>query len=267
MSTERWTWRGARAVVTGASSGIGAALARELARHGGRVLLTGRSLPALDRVAGECDELGGAVETVAGDITDAEVQEEVVAAAVSAWGGLDLLANNAGISMNARFSEMDDEVLRQIFEVNFFAAAALTRLAWPHLVRSRGRIVVVSSVTGLVGTPTRSAYAASKHALHGLFDAIRVELRPAGVPVTIVCPGFVRSEIRRRALLADGRPQGRDDAEGRRQMAPELVARRTLAAAAAGRRLLLLGAETRMARFLSRWAPGALDAILARAGR
>lgn len=267
MSSGAVPFRGARAVVTGASAGIGAAVCRELACRGARILLTGRNLRELDRVAGECDALGGDVETVAGDLTDAQVQEAIIEAAVAAWDGVDLLVNNAGISMNARFAELQDEVLREIFEVNFFASAALTRLAIPYLTRSRGRIIVLSSVTGLVGTPTRSAYAASKHALHGLFDALRVELRPAGVGVTIVCPGFVRTEIRSRALLADGQAQGFDDAKGRRQMSPERVARRSLSAAAAGKRLVLMGIETRVARLLSRWAPAALDGILARAGR
>lgn len=266
VSLRRTSWAGARAVVTGASSGIGAAIARELAAVGARLLLTGRDLAALDRVAASCEKAGD-IETVAGDLTAAEVQEEIVARAVGAFDGLDLLVNNAGISMNARFAELDEDVLREIFEINFFAAASLTHLALPELIRSRGAIVVMSSVVGLVGTPTRSAYAASKHALHGLFDALRAELRPHGVTVTVVCPGFVATPIRERALRGDGTPQGFDDAAGRRMLSPERVARATLRAAARGRRRLLLGRETRLARVLSLLAPGLLDALLARAGR
>lgn len=262
----RRSWEGARAIVTGASSGIGAAIARQLAAAGARLVITGRSLPALDRVAHQC--MGSAdLATVAGDLTAAAVQEEVVGRAVAAFGGIDLLVNNAGVSMNAPFAELDEEVLREIFEINFFAAAALTRLALPELVRSHGAVVVMSSVVGLVATPTRSAYAASKHALHGLFDAIRAEVRRHGVTVTIVCPGFVATPIRERALRADGTPQGFDDAAGRRMLSPERVARATLRAAARGQRRLLLGRETRLARALSLLAPGVLDALLARAGR
>ena len=260
------TWHNARAIVTGASSGIGAALAATLAAAGARLVLTGRNVAALDRVAAAC-AAASEVETVVGDLTAAEVQEALVARAVEVYGGLDLLVHNAGVSMNARFAEMSEEVLREIFEIDFFAPAALTRLAIPELIRSRGAIVVISSVVGLVGTPTRSAYAAAKHALHGLFDAIRVELRPAGVTVTVVCPGFVATPIRERALRGDGTPQGFDDATGRRMLSPERVAHLTLRAAARGQRRVLLGAETRLARVLSLVAPNLLDALLARARR
>jgi short-subunit dehydrogenase len=258
---------GVRSIVTGASSGIGAAIATELAQRGARLVLSGRDLVALDAVATRCAEAGAELETVVGDLTAGAVQQELVDRAVASFGGIDLLVNNAGISMNARFAELADEVLREIFEVNFFAAAALTRLALPYLISARGRILVISSVTGLVGTPTRSAYAASKHALHGLFNALRIELSGTGATVTIVCPGFVRTEVRRRALRGDGSPQGNDDAEGRRMMTPELVAHRALAAAARRRRRLLLGAETHVAHLGSILVPRALDALLAKAGR
>jgi short-subunit dehydrogenase len=266
MSKRLRSWNGARAIVTGASSGIGAAIAGELAAAGARLVITGRDLAALDRVAAECTASTD-LETVAGDLTAGDVQEEVVARAVDAFGGIDLLVNNAGISMNARFADLDEEVLREIFDINFFAAAALTRLAIPELVRSRGAIVVVSSLVGLVGTPTRSAYAASKHALHGLFDAIRTELRNGGVTVTVVCPGFVATPIRERALRADGTPQGFDDAAGHRMMSAARVARVALRAAACGKRRVLLGTETRLVRLLSLVAPGLLEAMLAKAGR
>ncbi len=260
-------WSGRRAIITGASSGIGAAIARELASQGASVVLGGRDLIALDRVAAACIEDGGQVEAVVGDVTAREVQERLVERAIERFGGLDLLVNNAGVSMNARFAELDEEVLREIFEVNFFAAASLTRLAIPELIASRGAILVISSLVGLVATPTRSAYAASKHALHGLFDALRIELRRHGVTVTLVCPGLVATAIRQRALGADGRQQGFDDAAGRRMLSAEAVARASLRATARGKRRLLLGAETTLARALSICCPSVLEAILARAGR
>jgi short-subunit dehydrogenase len=260
-------WYGTRAVVTGASSGIGAAIARELAASGARLVLNGRNLAALDRVAATCDGVGGEVETVVGDLTGPAVRESLIATAVSRYGGVDLLVNDAGVSMNASVNDLSEAVVRALFEVNFFAAVALTQLALPELIRVRGRIVVISSVTGLVGTPTRSAYAASKHALHGFFDALRIELRSRRVSVTLVCPGLVDTPIRARALLGDGREQGFDDARGQRMLSAQKVAEKTLRAASAGRRRLLLGREMRLARFLSVVAPGLLDRVLAKMGR
>ncbi len=260
-------WRDAACLVTGASSGIGAAVARELADHGARLLLTGRDTAALEAVACVCGPGAGTVETVTGDLTDGDTRAELAAAARDRLGGLDLLVHSAGVTMNAGFAELEPTVLRRILEVNFFAVVELTRVLLPELQASRGRILVLSSLTGIVGTPTRTAYAASKHALHGLFGGLRVELRPDGVSVTLACPGYVATPMRERAFLGDGSVQGVDQAAGRRMLSPEQVARRSLAAAARRRRQILMGTETRLARILSIVAPGALDRILARATR
>jgi short-subunit dehydrogenase len=260
-------WQGQSAIVTGASSGIGSAIAAELADAGARLVLTGRRLEALEEVAGRCRELGAAVHTLACDLTAPTAREELALLARREYGALDLLVNNAGVTMNARFSELAPEVLRTIFEINFFAAVELTRLVLPDLEARRGRILVISSVTGLVGTPTRTAYAASKHALHGLFDALRVEMRDHGIGVTIACPGYVATPMRMHALLADGSPQGHDQAAGRRMLTPEEVSRRVLRAAWHRKRLVKMGTETYLARALSLVAPGLLERILARATR
>ncbi len=260
-------WNDTTAIITGASSGIGAALALELAGTGARLVLTGRRADALEDVAGACRELGAQAATVAGDLTEPVHRVALVQTARERFGGVDLLVNNAGITMNARFREMEPELLRRIMEINFFAAVELTRLALPDLVERRGRILVMSSVTGLVGTPTRTAYAASKHALHGFFGGLRVELRESGVGVTIVCPGYVDTPIRVRALTADGSEQGHDQAAGRKMLTARQVARASLRAAWKRRRLLKMGTETHLARVLSLLAPGLLEKVLDRATR
>lgn len=264
MVTRRWI--GQMAIVTGASSGIGAAIAEELSAGGASLVLTGRNAEALGEIAARCRAAGSQVSTVAGDLTEEAVRRRVVEAALDE-GGVNLLVNNAGLSMNARFTELAPDVVRRIMEINFFAAVDLTRMALKSLVEHHGRIVIMSSITGLVGTPTRTAYSASKHALHGFFQALRVELRDAGVGVTIVCPGYVATPIRERALVADGSEQGHDQAVGRRMLTPDEVAQRTLNAAWKRKRLLKLGRETKLARFLSLVAPGKLEAILDRATR
>ena len=265
MASKRWA--DLHALITGASSGIGAAIARELGRQGARLTLTGRRADALEAVAHECSGATTPPALVSGDLTSEAFRETLVSRAHASWGPVALLVNNAGITMNARFEELAPAVLREIFEINFFAAAGLTRLLLPDLRKTAGRILVISSVTGLVGTPTRTAYAASKHALHGLFNALRVELRADRVGVTIVCPGYVATPIRERALLADGSVQGTDQAAGRRMLSAERVATVALEAAWRRRRLVKMGPETRLARFLSLTAPGLLDRILERATR
>jgi len=260
----RRSWDGARSIVTGASSGIGAAVAEALACQRGRLVLSGRREDALAAVTERCRESGAEVEAVIGDLTEPGVPEQVAGAAVSRFGGTDLLVHSAGVSTSALFAEVEPAVLRHVFEVNFFSLVELTRLALPSLVDSRGHIVVLSSLTGLVGTPTRSVYAATKHALHGLFGGLRVELRPHGVGVTIVCPGYVDTPIRERALLADGSPQEVDPVAGRPMLTADQVARSTLAAASRGKRLVLMGRETWLARGLSLLAPSLLDRILER---
>jgi len=257
-------WSGRLAVVTGASSGIGAAIAEELAAVGARLVLSGRNTKAMDDVVGRYVSHGVEAVSVVGDLREDAVRQRVVNTA-RGLGGIDLLINNAGITMNARFLELEPSVIRRIMEINFFAAVELTRLTLPSLMEHRGRIVVMSSITGLVGTPTRTAYAASKHALHGFFDSLRVELRNNDVSVTVVCPGYVATPMRERALLADGSEQGSDQAAGRRMLSAEEVSRRSLDAAWKRRRLLKLGRETWLARFLSIVAPGLLDSILAKA--
>ncbi len=267
MSTTGTRWAGQGAVVTGASSGIGAALAKRLADAGAAVTLTGRNAARLEAVAAECRAHGAKVATVVGDFTDGTVREGIVATALALHGGIDLLVNNAGLTMNARFVELEPAVLRRIVEVDFFAPVELTRLALPSLRQRHGRIVVVSSLTGIVAPPTRTAYAAAKHALHGFFDALRIELRPDGVGVTIACPGYVDTPMRHHAVLGDGREQGRDQASGRRMLSADEVAAASLRAAARRQRSILLGRETRTARLLSILAPSLLDRVLARSTR
>lgn len=259
-------WSGRRALVTGASSGIGAALARQLAEDSAVLVLTGRDGGALDACAGGCRAVGAQVTAVAGDLTEASTIARL-GEVVAELGGLDLLVHNAGVTMNARFDELELAVLRRIMEINFFAVVALTKVVLPHLITAEGRIAVVSSVTGLVGVPTRTAYAASKHALHGFFDSLRIELAATGVGVTLVCPGYVDTPMRSRALKGDGTLQGFDQAKGRVMLTAQEVARATLQGAARGRRLVLLGRETRLARLLSVLAPGFLDRLMARAAK
>lgn len=197
------------ALVTGASTGIGAELCRQLAAAGVRVALLARDATRLERVAGECRAAGGEAVVVAADITVETECQSAVERTLAHYGRLDILVNNAGLSSHGRFDAIQDlSVFETLMRVNFYGSVWCTAYALPALKQSRGRIVAVSSLTGLTGVPDRSAYGATKHAVTGFFEAIRVELDDFGVSVTLVYPGFVESEMSRRALGADGAPFG-----------------------------------------------------------
>ncbi len=198
--------------ITGASSGIGEALAKVLARRGARLVLSARREDELDRVRDEIVRAGSAGADIAilpFDVTDAAALDDVVAGAEAAFGGIDVLVNNAGISQRSLALETDMAVYRRIMEVDFFAPVALTQRILPHMVaRRRGLIAVTSSVAGKVGVPLRTAYCAAKHAVTGYYDALRAELAEHGVRVATIVPGFIRTGIARHALKGDATEVG-----------------------------------------------------------
>lgn len=253
-------------LLTGASSGIGRALALALAGEGARLALVGRDAAALEAVAALARQRGGEAVVLAADIGVESDATAIVDRTVAAFGRLDLLLLNAGQDMWARLDEIaDPSVFEKLVRVNYLGPAWTTWRALPHLKASRGRIVVMSSLAGLTGVPTRTGYAATKHALHGFFDALRVELAGSGVSVTLVCPDFVLSEIHRRALGPDGRPLGASPMRESKLMTAERCAELALAAARKRRRMVLLSARGRVGRWVRMFAPGLIDRIAARA--
>jgi short-subunit dehydrogenase len=198
------------------------------------------------------------------DITDATACERAVAAVMQRFGAIDVLVNNAGISHRSGFAATGLDVIRRVMEVNFFGAVNCTRAALPHLVAGRGLIVVISSVAGYTPLIARTAYSASKHALHGFFDSLRTELEPSGVDVMIVCPSFVATRIDRNALGGDGQPVRHAQVTVGRPLTAEAAAAELLAGAASGKRLLLIGSTARQAWYLSRIAPRLYERIMAR---
>lgn len=194
-------------IITGASTGIGEELAYQLARQGAQLVLTARRLDELNRVADKARSLGASVITVAADVAVSAECKGIIDAAIAKFGRIDTLVCNAGMTMWAKFADIEDvTVLERIMQVNYMGAVYCTHHALPHLLQSRGRIVGIASLTGLVGVPTRTGYAASKHAMRGFFDSLRIELADRGVTVTMVYPGFVATGIRENATGADGKP-------------------------------------------------------------
>ena len=257
-------FRGRVAIVTGASRGIGREIVLGLARAGARVTLAARDETALARVAREVADLGSTAIVVRTDVTDAADCRRLVEASVEAFGRVDLLVANAGVSMLAAFEEVEDpEVLARVMDVNWMGSVRCAHAALPHLVAAGGRIAAVASLTGLAGVPGRSGYAASKHAMRGFFDSLRIELAPRGVSVTVAYPGFVETGIRERAL---GRGSGRGAAPAvGRVMAADECARRILEAAAERRRETRMTWRGALAPWLRLVAPGLVDRMAAKA--
>ena len=202
--------------ITGASSGIGEALAYELASRGAKLILSARRKEELERVKGNCPAPSQPnVRTLPLDLTKPEMLKLSTEAALQFFGHVDILVNNGGISQRSFAKDTLIDVDRKIMEVNYFGAVALTKLILPHfLKRKTGHLVTVSSVTGIFGTPYRSGYAASKHALHGFFDSLRAELWSDvknGITVTMICPGFIHTPITLSAVTGDGSPLGKMD--------------------------------------------------------
>ncbi len=192
-------------LLTGGSSGIGRATALRLAGHGARVAVAARTAAALEEVVREVNARGAEGLAVPTDVTDAEQCRAAVEAAAARWGRLDVLICSAGVSLRALFADCTPEVLERVFRVNFFGTLYPTLYAIPHLRRTRGSLVAVSSLTGKKGTPSYALYGASKFAVQGLYDALRRELAGGGVHVGVVSPGFVDTPLRDRVLGPDGR--------------------------------------------------------------
>jgi short-subunit dehydrogenase len=205
---------------------------------------------------------------IAADVAAPGSPATLVGATLAAFGRLDVLVNNAGITMWSRFDALSDlEVLERLIEVNYLAAARLTHAALPALRDARGLVVAVASVAGLTGVPERTGYAASKHAMVGFFESLRIELAGSGVDVTIVAPDFVRSEIHRRAIGPDGRPLGRTPMQESRIMTAEACAVQVREAMEQRERLRITSLRGRWGLRLKPFVPGLLDRIAARAIR
>lgn len=246
-------------IITGASSGIGAELARQLSAQGAKLVIAARNLDALESVKTSCAN-AAAVRVLRCDVNEKSQCEMLIADAVRAYGRIDTLINNAGVGMHSNFEDLEDpDVLDDIMRVNYMGSAYCTYFALPYIRKTRGRIVAVSSLTGKAGVPSRSGYAASKHAMAGFFDSLRIELRGSGVTVTVAYPGFVDTGIGERALGADGLPMGERAFMRSGVMTTEECCRLILQTAGARKREIVMTATARIGQWLKLIAPEFVD--------
>ena len=252
-------------VITGASDGIGAELARQLAaRHRGAasLVLAARNRDKLVEVAAQCHETGADAIVVPTDVTSEEDCRALIETAARSFGGIDCLVNNAGMSAHALFEEVAPGDLgwyQDLMTVNLWGSVWCTHAALPHLKATRGQIVAVSSLAGLVGVPGRTAYSATKFAMTGFFEALRTELKPSGVAVTIAYPGVVATEIRRRGFDARGQAAGRSGLKEEQAMPVQECAGLILDGLDDRRREVVMTAKGKLGRLIKLVAPGVVE--------
>ena len=261
-------WAGLGAIVTGASGGIGEELAVQLVRGGARVALAARRADELERVAARCraERAGAELFVIPCDVSDRAQCEAMVAQAVQRLGTLDVLVNNAGQGMWARADEVSDlSVYETMLTVNYLSVVWVTLAALPHLKATRGRILGVGSISGKTGVPLRSGYAAAKHAMTGFLDTLRIELKDAGVSVTMIHPGFVSTGSQARNLGTDGRVLGQMPVKPVNGLSAAECARMLLEGGASRRRDVLPDLRAKLLMWLKLIAPDYVDGVTAKA--
>ena len=211
-------------IITGASSGIGLACAREFARRGAVLSLAARNIEALETVRDELMHQGCRVIATQTDVSVANDCLHLIRTTVKTFGKIDILVNNAGLSMRALFKDVELEVLKKLMDVNFWGTVYCTKFALPYLLVSKGSVVGISSIAGFVGLPARTGYSASKFAMNGFLETLRTENRNTGLHVLIAAPGFTATNVRKSALTANGTPQGETPREEEKMMSAEKVA-------------------------------------------
>lgn len=250
--------------LTGASSGIGEALAYELSKKGARLILSSRRKDQLERVKGNCLFSAQAeIRVLPLDLEKTDTLSLSTQAAIQLFGHVDVLINNGGISQRSFIADTSLEVYRRLMEVNYFGAIALTMNLLPHfLARKQGHFVTISSVTGKFGTPYRSGYAASKHALHGFFDSLRAEHYKDNIKVSLMCPGFIQTSLTLSALTADGTPLNKMDAGQFNGKPADWCARKIVSAIEKEKQEVYIGGREILGVYFKRFFPGLFARVI-----
>ena len=255
-------------LITGASSGIGESLAIEWSKEKEVVLiLAARTRSALEKVSAQCLANGAETFVVELDLSNSASIEKAVGEVYSLYPSIDIVVHNGGISQRSTVRDTTMDVYRRLMEVNYIGTVHLTKLLLPKMLEKKsGHFVAVTSVMGKLGTPFRSGYAASKHALHGFFDSFRAEVSHDGIQVTIVCPGYVKTALSMNALSADGSKHNKMDPSTESGMDPTVFARKMIAAVEAGKEEVYIGGGREVAGiYLKRFVPSLLSKIVSRA--
>jgi short-subunit dehydrogenase len=249
-------------VVTGASSGIGKALAEVYSKYGAKVVIAARHEDVLTETKNELSQSGADILAVAADVSKEEDCKRLIDEAVTKFGSVDVLICNAGISMRALFDGLDLNVMKNLMDVNFWGTVYCVKYALPHLLKSKGSIVGISSVAGKKGLPARTGYSASKFAMEGFLETLRTENIKRGLHVLVASPGFTATNIRNAALTKDSSKQGASPRDEKKMMSAEEVAQHIYKAVLKRKRDLVLSTEGKLTVWLDKFFPSLVDKLV-----
>ncbi|MEM7549278.1 MAG: SDR family oxidoreductase [Bacteroidota bacterium] len=249
-------------IITGGSSGIGKALAEEFGSKGSKIIITGRNQNALDSAVEELSTKGIEVFGIQGDVSNQEDTKRVAEDTLKKYGKIDVLINNAGISMRALFQDVDIDVVKKVMDINFYGALYMTKACLDQIMVNRGSVIGISSIAGFRGLPARTGYSASKFALQGFLEVLRTEMLKKGVHVLTACPGFTTSNIRNTALTADGKVQGESPRDEGKMMSAEECAQHIYKATVKRKKFLVLTSQGKLTVLLNKLFPGMMDKMV-----
>ena len=251
-------------VITGAAGGIGAALAKRFARAGARLALIDRDFEGVKNMAQELEISGTSSLALECDLTDPDATGKIFAGIVQVMGGVDVLINNAGVTQIGNFTNTNLNVYRRVMDINFFGSVHCTMAAREALLKSRGLIIITSSIAGISPLPGRTGYCASKHALHGFFETLRLELKHRGVRVLMVCPGFTDTPLKDVSSPESSANEKRGKNAAKKLLTPDIVAEKIFQAARKNKKKLIISFQGHLASLLKRFTPGLHEWILIR---
>ncbi len=248
--------------ITGASSGIGATLAYQLSKKNCNLILSARKEMRLEQVKSQCQH-PEKIAVLPLDLNAFDSMAKKTSEAISIFGPIDILIANAGISQRSLIMDTDFKVFKKLMDVNYLGTVALSKALLPHFVsQSKGHFVVVTSLMGKFGSPYRSGYCGAKHALHGFFDVLRMEHEQDGIDVTLICPGFVRTDVAKNALTADGSRQGVQDIATENGLSVNLFSKKMIRAIERRKFEAYIGKKERIGIYLKRFFPHLLHKVV-----
>ena len=254
--------KGKVVIITGGTSGIGKACAEVFGLQGSKIVITGRNQEKLDEAVADLASKNIDVLGIKADVSVEDDNKILRDKTIEKYSRIDILINNAGISMRALFNDLDLKVLKQVMDINFWGSVYATKYCLPEILKTKGSIIGMSSIAGYRGLPARTGYSASKFAMQGFLEALRTELLKTGVHILVACPGFTASNIRNTALSADGSGQGESPRDEQKMMTAEEVANHIYKATVKRKRDLVLTSQGKMTVFLNKWFPKFMDKMV-----